>query len=107
MEQLLTLHKRGITVIVITHDMKLVAEYANTVGVLVDGRVEFEGPVQELYGDTGLLHRAHLEVPPLYLVSQALRKKHPDFPLLMTVSEFKEAICALSGMCRETASSTV
>jgi energy-coupling factor transport system ATP-binding protein len=106
MEQLRGLNKRGITVIVITHDMKLVAEYANTVGVLVDGHVEFEGPVRELYVDSALLQRAHLEVPPLYSVSRILREKHPDFPLLMTVGEFKEEICALSGMCRETASFT-
>jgi len=106
MRQLRRLNERGITIIVITHDMKLVAEYAGRAGVLVDGSVEFEGPVRELYDDPALLQRAHLEAPPLYLVSQALRAKRPDFPLLMTVNEFREEICALSGTCRETASST-
>src|SRR5439155_25779102 len=106
MEQLRKLNERGITIIVITHDMKLVAEYAGRVGVLIDGRVEFEGPVRELYNDPALLQRAHLEAPPLYLVPQALRAKRPDFPLLMTVGEFRPEICALSGMCRGTASRT-
>ena len=43
-----------------------------------------------MYDDLALLQRAHLEAPPLYSVSQALRAKHPDFPLLMTVNEFRE-----------------
>ncbi|MFL5732654.1 MAG: ABC transporter ATP-binding protein [Chloroflexia bacterium] len=106
MEQLCALNRRGVTIIIITHDMKLVAEYANRVGVLVEGRVEFEGPTRELYADPDLLWRANLEAPPLFEVSCMLRERHPDFPLLMTVSEFKEEICALSGICRETASST-
>jgi hypothetical protein len=76
------------------------------VGVLVEGRVEFEGTTRELYANPDLLRRASLEAPPLYEVSRRLRECHPGFPLLMTVSEFKEEICALSGICLETASST-
>jgi energy-coupling factor transport system ATP-binding protein len=106
MEHLRRLNERGVTIIIITHDMKLVAEYAGSVGVLVDGHLEFEGPVRELYQDAELLRKARLDVPPLYLVSQGLRERHTDFPLLMTAAEFKEEICARSGTSKRAASST-
>ena len=100
------LNERGITIVIITHDMKLVAEYARRAAVLIEGRTAFEGPVRELYQDSALLQRAGLDVPPLYAVSQKLHEGRPEFPLLMTVEEFKEEICARSGTCRETVFST-
>ncbi|MBF6614275.1 MAG: ABC transporter ATP-binding protein [Chloroflexi bacterium] len=106
MEELKRLRSQGVTIIIITHDMKLVAEYASRVGVLIAGRVEFEGSVRELYAEGELLARGHLEVPPLYAVSRRIRESSPGFPLMMTVSEFTEEICALSDMRLAAASST-
>jgi len=106
MEGLQALNARSTTIVVITHDMKLVAEYARNVGVLVNGSTVFQGEVRDLYRDEALLASAHLDVPPLYAVAQGLRRSSPDFPLLMTVQEFKEELCARSDTSQAPAFST-
>lgn len=95
--QLAELNGRGMTVVIITHDMKLVAECAHRVGVMLDGRVVYDGPVRQLFADRALLERASLDVPPLLSVSRRVRDERPGFPLLMSVDEWKEAVCSLSG----------
>ncbi len=106
MKELQRLNSQGTTIVIITHDMKLVAEYVSRVGVLIAGRVEFEGRVRELYAESDLLARAHLDVPPLYAVSQRMRQSNPAFPLMMTAREFTEEICALSDTRPAAVSST-
>ena len=88
MERLQALNAAGVTVIIITHDMRLVAEYARQVAVLLDGRVVYQGAVKDLYHDERLLARASLAPPPLYQLSRRLKEMDPAFPDLMTVDEF-------------------
>jgi ABC-type multidrug transport system ATPase subunit len=66
------LHRAGKTIVMITHDMRLVAEHARTVRVLVDGAVAFAGPPAGLFADAALLARAHLQPPPMLELSQRL-----------------------------------
>lgn len=89
MERLQALNAVGVTVIIITHDMRLVAEYARQVAVLLDGRVVYQGPAKDLYHDEELLGRTNLASPPLYELSRRLKERGaPAFPDLMTVDEF-------------------
>jgi energy-coupling factor transporter ATP-binding protein EcfA2 len=88
MKRLQALNAAGVTVIIITHDMRLVAEYARQVAVLLDGRVVYQGTVTDLYRDEGLLATASLAPPPLYELSRRLKGTDPTFPDLMTVDEF-------------------
>ncbi|MFB2599674.1 ABC transporter ATP-binding protein [Herbiconiux sp. P17] len=58
------LNREGTTVIVVTHDLQLVADHASHIVVLDDGRVAAHGPTAEvLAGDA--LERAGLLAPPL------------------------------------------
>ncbi len=66
------LHRAGKTIVMITHDMRLVAEHARTVVVLVDGAVVFAGPPADLFADAALLSRAHLQPPPMLELSRRL-----------------------------------
>jgi hypothetical protein len=52
--------------------MRLVAEHARTVLVLVDGAVAFAGPPADLFADAALLARAHLQPPPMLELSRRL-----------------------------------
>jgi energy-coupling factor transporter ATP-binding protein EcfA2 len=104
--RLAELNRQGMTIVIITHDMKLVAECAHRVGVMIEGRVAFDGPVAELFTDEPLLRRANLDAPPLLSVSRMLREKRPGFPPLIAVDEYKEVVCALSGTPSAVASST-
>ena len=74
------LHAAGRTVVMITHDMRLVAEHARTVVALVDGRVAFAGTPVDLFADAALLARAHLEPPPLLELSRHLFNRRATVP---------------------------
>ena len=106
MRELQRLNERGVTVIMITPDMKLVGEYARRVGVLVRGEVRYEGNVEGLFEDALLVRDAHLDLPPVYRVSQRVRAGWPGFPLFASVTPFVEELCSRSGTCRGEASST-
>ena len=67
------LHDEGKTIIMVTHDMELVFEYATDVIVLKEGKVAFEGKPEVLFDkNSGDLS---LEIPKLYEFLQKLEKR--------------------------------
>lgn len=86
------LHDAGGTVLIITHDMTLVANYCQTVTVLRDGRTVFQGTSRELFSSPELLEAAQLRAPQAITLSCELRKERPDFPLLLNEREWVEAL---------------
>ncbi|MEX2356463.1 MAG: energy-coupling factor transporter ATPase [Thermaerobacterales bacterium] len=64
MERLAARNRRGCTIIMITHDMRLVWEYADRAAVLTGGRIAFWGPPDELFRQRPeIMARARLEPP--------------------------------------------
>ena len=59
------LNRQGTTIVVVSHDLQLVADYANRVAVVADGSLLGIGPSEEILADTDLLQRAGLLPPPL------------------------------------------
>jgi energy-coupling factor transporter ATP-binding protein EcfA2 len=92
MSLLADLHNAGGTVLIITHDMTLVANYCQTVTVLRDGRTVFAGTSRELFSSPELLETAQLRAPQAISLSCELRKDRPDFPLLLNEREWVEAL---------------
>jgi energy-coupling factor transport system ATP-binding protein len=72
LDKLTALAETGRAIVMISHDMRLVAERAQRVLVLVDGALELDGPPEELFADDALLARAHLGLPPLWDLSRRL-----------------------------------
>ncbi|WP_424005224.1 ABC transporter ATP-binding protein (plasmid) [Haloarcula salina] len=72
LETLSQLHDDGRTVVVLTHDMRIVAEYADAVAVLVDGAIQFHGTPAALFEDPETLSSAHLARPPLAALSERI-----------------------------------
>jgi len=70
----------GAAVVFITHDMRLVAQYADRCAVLCDGQVICEGTPTELFSRPEVLARAKLKAPPVYHFSRELLGE----PLLST-----------------------
>jgi energy-coupling factor transporter ATP-binding protein EcfA2 len=91
MAHISALNSRGVTILMITHDMRLMAEYARKVVVLVEGSTVFQGPVKELLADECLLEKAGLAVPPLYSLSSRLAKVYPDLQGAMSQEAFLRA----------------
>lgn len=88
MSLLQDLNAHGKTIIMITHDMRLVAEYARKVAVMMAGRVEFFGPPAELFAQTELLARAHLNLPPLARLATLLSSQHAYLRGCTTIGDF-------------------
>ncbi|HEY0068590.1 MAG TPA: energy-coupling factor transporter ATPase [Chloroflexia bacterium] len=106
MRELQRLNHLGVTIVVITHDMKLVGEYARRAGVLVAGEARYDGSVEGLLANGTLLEEARLDLPPVYLLSERLRATRPDFPLYTSVKPLVEELCSRSGTGRVEAPST-
>jgi len=71
------LNRDGTTVIVVTHDMQLVAEHASRTILLDDGRVLADGPTSAVFADDELIARAGLRPPPLRAALGGLAR-HPE-----------------------------
>ena len=67
------LHAEGRTVVVVTHDMRLVAEHARSVLVLVDGRVAYDGVPAAFFADLAAVAAVGLHAPPLARLADALQ----------------------------------
>lgn len=81
--------ERSLTVIVITHDMRIVAEWIDRAIVMNEGRIIYDGKVRNLFRDAKLVQQASLKVPHIVelsnLFSQNGRLMHGP---LLTVEEF-------------------
>ena len=60
------------TAIVATHDMQLVAEWANRVIVMNEGKIIFDGDTKELFTRKDILNKANLIPPQIVQLSHAL-----------------------------------
>ncbi len=65
MEMLRDLHRRGHTVIIITHSMWVAAEYAERVVVMKDGQILLDAPTRAAFAQEQTLAEASLRPPPL------------------------------------------
>jgi energy-coupling factor transporter ATP-binding protein EcfA2 len=66
------LHTKGKTVIIISHDMPLVAEYARRVVVLNQGQIALDGTPEQVFGNTRQLRQLSLRSPQVTLLAQEL-----------------------------------
>jgi len=72
MRMLRELADDGASVVFITHDMRLVAEYADRAAVLCDGKLVFDGSPAELFVAEEILLRARLKPPSVARFSACL-----------------------------------
>ncbi|WP_374761000.1 ABC transporter ATP-binding protein [Microbacterium sp. zg.B185] len=80
------LNHDGTTILVVTHDMQLVAEYADRMIVLSGGRVLAHGPTAEVFADAEVIDRAGLRLPPLGRALQGL-SGHPELNGIARLSD--------------------
>lgn len=72
MKLLASLNKQGIAILLVTHDMDLVATYAQRVLVMDKGTKAFDGSVAELFGNAPQLVKLGLIEPTAMHISRAL-----------------------------------
>ncbi|MDQ1114798.1 energy-coupling factor transporter ATP-binding protein EcfA2 [Microbacterium testaceum] len=71
------LREEGTTIIVVTHDMQVVAEHADRLIVVDGGRIVADGPTAHVFADDALLAHAGLRPPPLREAFAGL-ESHPE-----------------------------
>ena len=79
MNTIVDLHKQGKTIIIITHDMDLVNEYAQKVFLLEKGKLVFEGTPSELFVHVQNYDR--LDIPKVIKLALALKEKGADIDI--------------------------
>ena len=88
--------ERGITVILVSHNMEEVARLASRLVVLNAGRVVLEGPTREVFGQSDLLCRIGLGVPSITRLAAELRRRNLNVPAdVVTVEEAASEILKL------------
>ncbi|HET6672924.1 MAG TPA: ABC transporter ATP-binding protein [Agromyces sp.] len=82
---LAALNAEGTTVLVVTHDLQLVADYANRVAVMQGGRVLGVGPTADVLAGP-LIEAAGLRHPPLARATRSL-VRHPEWQQVTRMSQ--------------------
>lgn len=93
MEIIKKLNKQGVTVVMISHDMELVLEYASRIIVLSQGRLVADGKTKEVFCMPKVLIKA--DVLPPQIVQLALRLGD-GFENVYSVDDMAGAVCKIA-----------
>ncbi|MGD0689273.1 MAG: energy-coupling factor transporter ATPase [Candidatus Bathyarchaeia archaeon] len=86
----------GKTIIVITHDMNLAAEYANRVFVMWNGQILLSGSPREVFAKSEEIEKTYLKAPQITRFAQAL-KSFGFPPDVLTVDEMYHEVAKRIG----------
>lgn len=67
------LNEKGHTVIMITHDMNLVTQYADRTIVMANGTVLLDGPTSKVFSEVETLKKAFIKPPPIATLDEELK----------------------------------
>jgi energy-coupling factor transporter ATP-binding protein EcfA2 len=84
MEVMRELHQEGRTIVIITHDMNIVAEFADRMVVMADGGIVADGAPSEVFTADSALRQAYLRPPQAFRIA----RQRPDlFGSALTVDQ--------------------
>jgi energy-coupling factor transport system ATP-binding protein len=86
------LNEAGKTIILITHDMGVVAEYASRTIVMKDGGILMDAGTREVFSRPDILGEASIEPHLLARACNDVRKVGGDIPVLLTVGELERYV---------------
>lgn len=89
-------HEEGKTIVVITHDMNIVAEYVPQMVVMAKGKILAKGPTREIMLKEEILHQAFLRPPQATRMALALKHHGIRPDVLMPQELIKEIVSALN-----------
>jgi energy-coupling factor transport system ATP-binding protein len=93
--------EEGRTIVIITHDLHIVAEYVPRAVVMAQGKVLIDGPTRAVLSNSAVLSLAGLKPPQITRVAQRL-SHHGIPPDVMTVDEMlthlRSALCGVKAV---------
>ncbi|MDO4903292.1 MAG: energy-coupling factor transporter ATPase [Limosilactobacillus sp.] len=87
MELISRLHAQGKTIILITHQMEQVAEFADQVVVMNHGELVTQTTPAQLFADHEFLQANHLGEPAAVRISNQIRAAGADIPVALTLEQ--------------------
>lgn len=102
MEMVKQLHQQGHTIILIGHDMNLVADYAHRVIVMGGGEILADGSPQEVFGQVEILKKAFLKPP--QITQLAINLADLGFPNIINVDDMEKEVLRRVGFNHDTVS---
>jgi energy-coupling factor transport system ATP-binding protein len=93
MDMVRALHRIGKTIIIVTHDMELIAEYAKRLVVMRGGKMLLDGSTRNVFSQPKALQESSIKPPQITTLSQSLSKYNIP-PDILTVEEM-ETILAI------------
>jgi energy-coupling factor transport system ATP-binding protein len=92
-----TLHKSTVkTIIIVSHDMNLVAENCNKVAVFCDGKVEKVGTPKEVFCDYEIIKKTGLDLPLIAKLTQKLKENGIEIDGDLTQKEFAKKVIKMA-----------
>jgi energy-coupling factor transport system ATP-binding protein len=82
-----TLNREGMTILMVTHSMPLVAQYTTRVVVLADGKIVDDGPPRHIFNNPDVLGLAGMHPPQISRLGLLLDLRPPP----LTVDEMEKA----------------
>ncbi len=92
LRQIRHLNELGKTIILITHDMNLVAGYARRTVVMDKGKIVLDGDTRSVFSKPEILEKTGITLPIITRLSPDLGKEGLDVPPLLTVEELREIL---------------
>ncbi len=80
--------EEGHTIIIITHEMRIVADYAERTVVLGQGQILLDAPTRQVFSQPEILQQTYVEPPQITRLAQKISKEEP-FRSVLTVEELK------------------
>ncbi len=82
----------GKTIILITHDMKIVTEFANRTIVMDKGKIILDGTTRDVFSKSTILEKCSIEPPLVTKLCNDLNKVGLKIPNLLTINELSDLI---------------
>jgi energy-coupling factor transport system ATP-binding protein len=86
------LHQKGKTILLITHNIGIAAQYARRIIVMKNGRIDMDGPPSEIFAQSEKLAGAGILAPQITRLSQKIRSHIPLEKDALTPDELAEML---------------
>lgn len=97
LELIETLHKRGMTIFAVTHDMRIVREYSTRVVAMNKGKIIFDGDITGLLDNQEMFESANINLPPILDLYHRLKPYFPEIKdsKVRTIQDMSELLVKL------------
>ncbi|MBO9393024.1 energy-coupling factor transporter ATPase, partial [Caldilinea sp.] len=100
MRHILDLHRQGVTLVIISHNMDELAEICDRIYVIAEGRTVMAGTPAEIFSSAAALRAIGLDTPDMTQVAEAL-KAHQLLPENASIYTLEQAEAAIAQLLME------